>query len=159
MTAYFPIHPTGTTATWLNTVYRVLLTPVESGGAVGMFSAIVQPNSGPPRHIHHNEDEIIHVVDGEVEFWLEGRTMQRGSGDTVFIPRGREHAFHVSGPRPAQFVTVLTPGGFESFFAADAERDLEPQRHRAELDALAACYGCRFTGPPLRAVTPPMARA
>tara|TARA_R110002020_G_scaffold135228_6_gene302042 strand:- start:4437 stop:4916 length:480 start_codon:yes stop_codon:yes gene_type:complete len=159
MNAYTPLRPAGTTVRWLDSVYTIQLGPAETGGAVGMFAAIVQPDAGPPRHIHRNEDEIIHVIEGEVTFWLEGQILARRGGDTVFIPRGKEHAFHVTGAEPARFVTVVTPGGFESFFARAAEAGLQPQRHRAELDALAAAYGCVFTGPPLRVGTPAAAGA
>ena len=44
-----------------------------------------------------------------------------GAAKGIFIPRGKEHAFLVTGPRPAEFVTAVTPGGFESFFARAAE--------------------------------------
>lgn len=150
MNTYLAMHSPGTTVTWLNTIYTVLLTPAESGGGIGMFSAIVPPNSGPPRHVHRNEDEIIHLIDGDVEFWLEGATRRCSNGETVFIPRGREHAFHVHGPQPAQFLTAVTPGGFESFFASASVKGLVPHLHRAELGALAAGFGCAFTGPPLQ---------
>jgi quercetin dioxygenase-like cupin family protein len=143
--------PAGTTVTWLHSVYRVLVTPAETGGALGMFSAVVAPRSGPPRHVHHNEDETITVVEGEVRFWLDGESFVRGPGDAVFVPRGKEHGFFVLSETPARFVTCVTPGGFESFFASAATRGLRIPEHRVELDALAAAYGCAFTGPPIAA--------
>lgn len=144
------ILPAGTTVSWLHSVYKILITPDETGGLLGMFATVGKPHSGPPRHIHHNEDEVIHVVEGEVLFWLEGETFTRGAGDTVFIPRGREHAFHILSETPARFVTCMTPGGFESFFAAVANRGLQIPQHMPEISAVAATYGCEFTGPPVR---------
>lgn len=141
--------PAGTTVSWLHSVYKILITPAETNGLLGMFSAVGRPNSGPPRHIHLNEDEVIHIVEGEVRFWLEGETFVRGAGDTVFIPRGTEHAFFILSATPARFVTCVTPGGFESFFASAAGRGLQIPQHKAELDALAADYGAVFTGPPI----------
>lgn len=141
--------PPGTTVSWLHSIYRILLTPAETDGTLGMFSAIGRPDSGPPRHVHHFEDEVIHIVEGEVRFWLEGETFDRRAGDTVFIPRGKEHAFHILSETPARFVTCVTPGGFESFFAAVAGKGLQIPAHRAEIDALAQAYGCEFTGPPI----------
>lgn len=152
MNAHVEFLPAGTTVSWLHSVYRILITPAETNGQLGMFSVIGKPNSGPPRHIHHNEDEVIHLVEGDVHFWLEGETFVRGAGDTVFIPRGKEHTFHIVGDSPARFVTCVTPGGFESFFASVAKRGLEIPRHSAEINAVAARFGCEFTGPPLRKV-------
>ncbi|MGR9173258.1 cupin domain-containing protein [Hyphomicrobiales bacterium] len=150
MTLYADILPAGTTVSWLHSVYKILLTPHETNGLLGMFSAVGAPDSGPPRHVHENEDETIHIVEGEAEFWLEGETFRRGAGDTVFVPRGKEHAFHIVSSTPARFITCLTPGGFESFFAAAARDGLQIPQHGKELNALAGQYGCRFTGPPLR---------
>ncbi len=151
MNAYPKIAEAGATVTWLHSVYRILVTPDQTGGALGMFSAIGAPNSGPPRHIHYNEDEIIHVVEGEVEFWLDGSTRVCGAGETVVIPRGKPHSFHILSQTPARFVTVLTPGGFEGFFPAVARQGLQIPRHMKEIAALGRDYGCEFTGPPLRA--------
>ena len=39
-----------------------------------MFESTVPAGEGPPIHIHHNEDEVIHVLAGEYEFWLDGAT-------------------------------------------------------------------------------------
>jgi quercetin dioxygenase-like cupin family protein len=141
--------PVGTTVSWSHAVYKILITPKETNGQLGMFSALGKPQSGPPRHIHHNEDEVIHIVDGDVRFWLEGETFLRSTGDTVFIPRGKEHAFFILSETPARFVTCLAPGGFESFFASVANRGLQIPQHQSEIEALASGYGCEFTGPPL----------
>ncbi len=151
MTGYSDIRPAGTTVSWLHSVYKILITPAETNGLLGMFSATGLPNSGPPRHVHLHEDEVIHIVEGEVEFWLEGETFFRGAGDTVFIPRGKEHAFHIVSETPARFITCMTPGGFESFFAAVAQRGLQIPQHMPEVASVGAAYGCRFTGPPIRA--------
>jgi quercetin dioxygenase-like cupin family protein len=150
MYANVDVFPAGTTVSWLHSVYKILITPAETNGLLGMFSAVGKPGSGPPRHIHHNEDEIIHIVDGEVLFWLEGESFVRRSGDTVFIPRGKEHGFHILSKTPARFVTCLTPGGFEGFFASVANRGLRIPDHNSEIDAVAADFGCEFTGPPIR---------
>lgn len=150
MNANAEILPAGTTVSWLHSVYKILITPNETNGVLGMFSAIGKPNSGPPRHIHHHEDEVIHIVDGEVRFWLEGETFVRHSGDTVFIPRGKEHAFHISSSTPAHFVTCMTPGGFESFFASVANRGLQIPQNFPQVKALGVDYGCEFTGPPIQ---------
>lgn len=143
--------PTGTTVSWLQSVYTILVTPSETSGALGMFSAVVKSQSGPARHVHHNEDEIIHIVAGEVLFWLEGETFTRRGGDTVIVPRGKQHAFLVTGNDAARFVTCVTPGGFEGFFANAAKAGLQIPQHREAVDAMAATFGCAFTGPPLRA--------
>ncbi|MCT8991579.1 cupin domain-containing protein [Chelativorans sp. SCAU2101] len=77
----------------------------------GVFSP---PGSGPPQHIHHREDENFVLHSGRYGFWLDGDIAPKGSGETVFVPRGREHTYRVARTVPSRHLTVLTPGGLEA---------------------------------------------
>src|SRR5262245_20253444 len=46
-------------------VTELLATAEQTGGALGLVRQTVAPNSGPPAHIHHAEDEFFYVVSGE----------------------------------------------------------------------------------------------
>ena len=41
----------------------------------------------PPLHVHHNEDEIFHVIQGELQFRLGDRDLRATAGDTVLAPK------------------------------------------------------------------------
>ena len=148
MNAHVEAFGPGVTVEWLRTTYRILLTPAETEGRLGMFEAVVPPGAGPARHIHHREDETIYLIEGEALFWYEGRTFQRRSGDVTFVPRGKEHGFRVTGASPARFVTTVTPGGLESFFATAARLGLKAPADQAEIAAVARQFHCEFTGAP-----------
>lgn len=143
------IAETGTTVSWLHATYKILLTPVETNGQLGMFETLYPPNAGPPRHVHHHEDETAYLLEGQAMYWVEGRTFTRSAGEAVCVPRGQEHTFRVIGDTPAKFITVMTPGGFESFFASVANRDLRVPEHMAQIREIAKVYNMDFTGPPL----------
>ncbi len=66
----------------------------------------------PPLHIHYGEDEIFHVLDGELEFELDGVIRLARAGETLCAPRGVPHRFRVVSREGARFLTV-TRGGFE----------------------------------------------
>ncbi|MFZ2099380.1 MAG: cupin domain-containing protein, partial [Oricola sp.] len=102
---------------WQGTHYKTILSTEDSGGAMSIVDSVSPPNSGPPRHVHHDADETFILLTGDVEFWLEGDRFVRGPGDTVFVPRGKEHTFRVVSDTPSRHVVILTPGGFEGFFA------------------------------------------
>ena len=101
---------------WGGTKYKTILTKEDSSGAMSIVDSISPVNSGPPRHIHDNEDEIFVLLSGVCEFWLEGDLFTRSAGETVFVPRGKEHTFRVIGDEPCRHLVILTPGGFEGFF-------------------------------------------
>ncbi len=139
----------GTTVTWQGTSYKILLTAAMTGGTMGMFEAVAAPDQGPPRHVHHHEDEIFYILSGEVIFWLDGETVTKGPGDVVFAPKGKPHTFHVIGPNPGRWITILTPGGGEKFFLDMAAGNYQLPKQIAEAAQIAATYQMEFTGPPL----------
>lgn len=140
----------GTSVDWHNATYTVLLTPQESNGAIGVFEGLVAPDSGPPRHIHHNEDETFYIVEGEVTFWVAGETFIRNAGEMAFVPRGTEHTFHVESSHPARMLTIMTPGGFEGFFAEMARDNLRIPEDMPRIVEIAQKFNLEFTGPPLK---------
>lgn len=133
---------------WMGTRYAVTVSRRESAGVVGVFEGVVPGGDGPPLHVHHAEDEVIHVLEGDYEFWLDGARFRRGPGASVFLPRGVPHTFRVIGPEPGRNLAILTPGGFEGFFLEAAAGDLVIPRDMDAVVALAARYGLEFLGPP-----------
>lgn len=135
------------TVGWMETVYSITVGRHESAGIVGVFEATIPAKSGPPIHIHHNEDEVIHIVDGEFEFWLDGQIMRRSPGHSVFLPRDIPHTFRVVGERPGRTLAILTPGGMEEFFIEAASRNLRIPADMGEIAELAGRHGLEFLGP------------
>ncbi len=134
--------------TWMGTEYVITLEKDASAGLIGIFDGVVPAGDGPPVHIHHNEDEVLHILEGTYEFWLDGETSVAGPGETVFLPRGVPHTFRVVGDKPGRNLAILTPGGFENFFVEAAERNLRIPEDMGEVVALAGRYGLEFMGPP-----------
>jgi quercetin dioxygenase-like cupin family protein len=73
---------------------------------------------GPPLH-HHGFDETFYVLDGELTFQLDDEVGARGSGELVFVPRDAVHTLANLSERPARYLLVCTPGGFERRFDPD----------------------------------------
>lgn len=134
---------------WLGVSYKTVLSAQASHGAMAIVDSLSPAGSGPPRHIHKNEDEAFFLITGECEFWIEGKTFTRGPGETAFIRRGEEHTFRVIGERPCRHIVVLTPGGFEAFFAEMANGNYRIPEDMQQINESAARHGLTFTGPPL----------
>ena len=136
---------------WLGVHYRTILETAETGGAMSITDSVSPPDSGPPRHIHHDADETFVVLSGDVEFWLEGERFVRGPGETAFVPRGKSHTFRVVSKTPSRHLVILTPGGFEGFFAEMAAHKFQIPEGMTAIGETAARYHLTFTGPPLGA--------
>lgn len=70
-------------------------------------------------HVHHLMDETLCVVEGEIEFTVEGQKYLRSAGSVAFIPRGVHHGFRNPGPAAARVLIVFNPPtGQADFFRA-----------------------------------------
>lgn len=134
---------------WLGVRYKTILPSAASGGGISITDSVSPPGSGPPRHIHHGEDETFVVLTGACEFWIDGAVQLCRAGGTAFVPRGTEHTFRVVGASPSRHLVILTPGGFEGFFAEMARERLQIPEDMAAVTEAAARYNLTFTGPPL----------
>lgn len=101
--------------TWLTA------TGAETGGAYGLIEQVMPPGTGSPWHRHHAEDESFYVVEGTLTFLIGAERITAGPGSYVFGPRGIPHGFRVEGERPARFLLMVTPAGFEEFVVALGE--------------------------------------
>ncbi|MCQ3979605.1 MAG: cupin domain-containing protein [Anaerolineae bacterium] len=67
------------------------------------------PGGGHNFHKHPDQEEVISVVAGEIEQWLEGEKMTLRPGDSIFIHPDVVHAsFNVSS-QPAKLMVMLSP--------------------------------------------------
>ena len=132
---------------WLGVTYRTILATADSGGAICILDTFSPAGSGPARHVHHAEDETFVVLSGEVEMWLAGRTFRKGPGEAAFIPRGVEHTYKTI--TDARKLVILTPGGFENFFAEMARGSFRIPEDMAAVVESGARHNLAFTGPPL----------
>ncbi len=127
----------------LGTANEVKLTGEETGGRLSMFVVTAGPGDGVPPHVHSREDEVFHVLDGRIEFTLDGRTTIAEPGTTVFLPAHRPHAWFVTADGPARAVLLTVPGTFDAFFA---ELACPPGQRRPTDEVVAICrrHGIEF---------------
>src|SRR3954453_22260045 len=101
---------------------RYVISAEQTGGALAVLEHDLAPRAlGPPMHPHEREDEISHITAGRLGVQIGDEVLEAGPGDTVVKPRGIAHAFWNPGEEPVRFVELITPPGFEGYFA-----ELEP---------------------------------
>jgi len=70
---------------------------------------------GPPPHTHDDHVDSFYVLEGEVEFLMDGETVQLGPGSFVAAPPGVEHTF-TSGPARSRLLNIHAPSaGFHDW--------------------------------------------
>ncbi len=74
-----------------------------------MVRVEVEPGNGHPFHRHPTMEEIIYVLSGQAEQWLEEESRMLGPNEAVFIPRDVVHATYNVGDEPLVFLAILSP--------------------------------------------------
>lgn len=96
---------------------RLLVTSHESRGDYYMFEVTSAPGTGIPPHMHEQEDEVLQVLDGEFEIFLDGKKYKVAKGDVLNLPRLVPHGFLNIGTKPGRTLFTVIPGAnFERFF-------------------------------------------
>jgi mannose-6-phosphate isomerase-like protein (cupin superfamily) len=114
-------------------------------GSYTVLEVEAGPRSGPPLHVHQNEDEHFIVLEGAVRIVCGERSEDVPAGMTLTVPRGVPHACANLSDAPARMLAIFSSGGIEGFF-----RQL-PAVDRDGIETVAAAYGCRMVGAPLHA--------
>jgi quercetin dioxygenase-like cupin family protein len=70
-----------------------------------------------PMHTHEREEEYTYVLEGEVGVQIGEEVLVAEPGDLVFKPRGVPHAFWNAADEPARALEMISPAGFERYFA------------------------------------------
>ena len=116
---------------------------------------------GGPRHLHHEQDEWIYVIDGELGFVVGAERLRLTAGESIFIPRKTAHIWTCMSGRPAKIINVYQPAGkMEEFFREvstfknlPTREDVINKTYTEEqvqaLDRLFSDHGMDLLGPPL----------
>ncbi len=67
------------------------------------------PGKGHAFHRHPGMEEIIYVVEGKAEQWVDRRRRTLGPGEIAHIPRGITHATYNAGRKTLVFLAILSP--------------------------------------------------
>jgi mannose-6-phosphate isomerase-like protein (cupin superfamily) len=115
------------------------------GDATGKAFSLVEHPMGPhalaaPLHRHTREDEYSFVIEGHMGAILGDEVLEAGPGDLVFKPRGEWHTFWNAGEEPCRILEIISPAGFEGFFAELVDLGGVAQADPADLGALCERY-------------------
>jgi quercetin dioxygenase-like cupin family protein len=101
-------------------------------------------NGGPALHIHHFQDEFVYVLEGEYIFQVGEVKHLLKKGDTIFLPRGIQHAF-TQKTAQARFLLHYQPAGkMEAFFTAITKQQRPPTPQ--EMNKMFEDHDMKITG-------------
>lgn len=105
----------------LGTLVTIKVSGDLTGNALSVSEHLVPVGVGLPPHIHHVEDEILYLLEGEIAGFCGEQPVRCVAGGALFLPRGVPHGWRAAGQRTARVLMVTTPAGYERFCAAAGE--------------------------------------
>jgi len=87
----------------------------DTNGAFCLVEATAAPGTEPPPHVHSREDEFFYVLEGEFNMYVGKEAYKVKTGECIFLPRLKPHAFVICSPQ-LRVLTLFTPGGIEEAF-------------------------------------------
>jgi quercetin dioxygenase-like cupin family protein len=81
------------------------------------------PGTGHQFHYHPAREEVIYVVDGRAEQWVDRERRMLKAGESAFIPRGVVHGIYNTTRRKCTFLAILSPAEAPEPFLVDCYRD------------------------------------
>lgn len=121
----------------------------DTNGDLAIFEQTsLSQGRGTPLHVHHFQDEIFYVLEGEYYFQAGERKFTLTKGDSIFLPRKVPHAWTQVSATGKMTVTMQPAGKLENFFVTVAALDHEPTP--MEMAKIFADNEMEVVGPPLK---------
>lgn len=119
--------------------------PQDSNGLLVLENTF-HAKGGPARHLHHDQDELFYVTEGEFFIEVGEERFRLTQGDSLLAPRRVPHVWaHIGNGRGSMLITFSPAGKMEAFFRevtkANAMPPQDPELWRA--------HGMELLGPPL----------
>lgn len=150
--------PTDAQLWFLNSLITIRVSSEQGTDATSVIENLSSRGDSPPLHVHHTEDEIFHILDGELRFRVGDEELRARAGETLLAPKGVPHTYVVESER-GRWLVSTAQGDFERFvrsFSRPAERaelpEPSPPPTPEQAEALAAAcreHGIELVGPPL----------
>lgn len=104
-------------AWFLDTLVRLHVSAGQGGDGISLGESLAPHGDSPPLHIHHREDELFYVLEGELRLRVGSGEARCRAGEALLAPRGVPHTYRVES-EVGRWLAVTTGGDFERLVRA-----------------------------------------
>src|SRR5512141_2743847 len=127
------------------------VTGEDTKGAFDYFIVEVAPHGGPPLHVHHFQEETIHVLKGRFKIRIGDEIFYLDEGGFAYLPSQVPHAFLNLTDAGGEIIVVYTPGGGHKFYEEMGPVSRAAGSDRKQIAALFEKHGRTLLGGALAA--------
>ena len=132
---------------------RFLCDTEDTEGAWSLMEEEIPVGLGPPPH-RHDWDEAYYVVEGALDFEIDGKPVRVESDGFTYLPRNTVHAFKGASPSPARVLIFAVPAHSSAFFK-DVNREVRiVPDDLAKVPSIGQRHGIEFLPPADQAGSP-----
>ena len=93
----------------------VKVSSADSGGAFALMEDNLKAGFALGLHLHRQHAETFYILEGDVDFHLDGDWITTPPGATVHIPPGVAHAVVLPEGKTGKLLMIFQPAGFDQF--------------------------------------------
>lgn len=121
----------------------------DTDGGFALFEQIsISPGKGTPLHVHHMQNEVFYVIEGNYYFQVGEAYFHLAAGDSIFLPMKVPHAWTQVSEKGKMTVLFQPAGKMEAFFLKMASLDHEPSKE--EIAIIFSDNDMQVVGPTLK---------
>ena len=119
----------------------------DTNGAWSLMEEVISIGLGPPPH-RHDWDEAYYVIEGALDFEIDGKTVRVESGGFTYLPRNTVHGFKGASSSPTRVLIFAVPAHSSAFFK-DVNREVQAvPDDLIRVPAIGRRHGIEFLPPP-----------
>jgi quercetin dioxygenase-like cupin family protein len=122
---------------WTRDHTFVKISTADTGGAFALMEDNLKVEFALGLHLHRQHAETFYILDGEVNFWIDGDWMTAAPGTCIHIPPGIPHVVDLPPGRTGRMLMIYQPSGFDQYLAelkSMTDEQLADEKLMGELD-------------------------
>jgi len=128
----------GTNYDWSADHTFVKVSAADTGGQYTLMEDNLKANFALDLHMHRYHAETFYILEGNIDFYVDGDWMTAAPGTCLHVPPGVPHAcIMAKGCEAARMLMIYQPSGFDQFLAemgGMTEADFADQAKMAALE-------------------------
>jgi quercetin dioxygenase-like cupin family protein len=130
----------GTHYDWARDHTFVKVAAADSGGAYALMEDNLKREFSLGLHLHRQHAETFYILEGQVDFYIDGDWMTAIPASTVHIPPGIEHAVTLEAGQTGKMLMIFQPAGFDQYLAELATMSAAELADEKRMEELAVKY-------------------
>ncbi len=113
----------------------------DTGGQYTLMEDNLKSNFALGLHLHRYHAETFYILEGDIDFYIDGDWMTATAGACIHIPPGTPHACTLATETTtARMLMIYQPSGFDQYLAELATLTEADFQDQAKMDALNEKY-------------------